>query len=753
MESEHPFRVPSEPSSPLRQLSAEQMNQPRIPQSPSLHSYLAENDKSHHRSRESVSSDVQSKVALFSGLSSSPTRQGRGLANTSNAAFQRAVLGYEESQASLATARADIQRLQQQVESGQRRERMVSERIESLMEQLSAARESRESDKKAYITEIKKSRRQGYQAEMAMMEAREELKDTRLELRKAQAEVDKEKKKKEEARQEAFERAYTVSGLTEELELLKQKMKATAKERDAATAELRANTLHQHEAMLMMEKSVQTDAPAPELYQPKPKEDADATPRPSKPSKAQKGDHYCSKAPSSVKMPFYSDFVCYRATERRMDGEALTLEDHVTALYDELRYTRKEVANHLTTIHLMNMECQFQACACRHAEQHGTRFVYDVDWDLKMQEQQAANLRKIAEDKRFDQLPPDPSQEVLINTTEEPIMEEAVQIPLPSPKARELDSKGSTPEPTALLEEMTQVIVEPMKENEQFRFSTRSESHHRRTPPPLRHAHSAMEASEPDLFNLSPPKHVSARPATALGVSSLASPIRLVPDSAQPGISEFRSSTPQNEHPTTSRTMRVALKASSPGRSHRRAQSRPNIREHSHTRSPLATVKSNPDFTKSTSASPAASTVFPVTPISKHARPQIHHNISQTVTTITTVPLRGLDHEQGFNQFSHTPTTYSLTQPINMAMQSSDQSSEQLTNVPGTPLTREAALAQIRARRDRARSVNLKKEVGGGIKSAPGSARRGIALREALDRGREGRDISAASMASAPGRI
>ena len=73
-------------------------------------------------------------------------------------------------------------------------------------------------------------------------------------------------------------------------------------------------------------------------------------------------------------------------------------------------------------------------------------------------------------------------------------------------------------------------------------------------------------------------------------------------------------------------------------------------------------------------------------------------------------------------------------------------------NIPGTPVSREAALAQIRARRDRARSVNLKKEASG-VRSAPGSARRGIALRDAFEKGREGREVSVASMASAPGRI
>ncbi|KAI9870316.1 MAG: hypothetical protein M1823_008781, partial [Watsoniomyces obsoletus] len=105
----------------------------------------------------------------------------------------------------------------------------------------------------------------------------------------------------------------------------------------------------------------------------------------------------------------------------------------------------------------------------------------------------------------------------------------------------------TTPEQTALLEEMTQVIVEPVKDNEQFRFSTRSNGNLRLIPPPLRHAHSATEAPEADLFNFSPPKHTPARPATVLGISSLESPIRMVPDSPQPSTLTDQSLTPQSE--------------------------------------------------------------------------------------------------------------------------------------------------------------------------------------------------------------
>jgi predicted nucleic acid-binding Zn-ribbon protein len=748
MDAENATATPGDNNNALRQLSAEQMNQQRIPQSPSLHSYLAENDRPRHRPRDSTSSDVQAKVAMLNSLSnpSSPVRGPRSIAaNTHNPAFQRALLGYEESQASLATARAEIDRLKQQLESGQRRERMVSERIESLMDQLATARESRESDKKAYVAEIKKSRKQGYQAEMSAMEAREEVKETKTELKKVQNELEKEKKKKEEARQEAFERAYAVSGLTEEMESLKQTIKALERERDAAVVESQTSLLQKQEALLTIERSVQTEPQAP-----KHTEDVDATPRPSKRARTVKVDHSCRDAPSTVDMPFRSEWVDFKAYERNLDGEQLTLEDHINALYGELRYTNRMIEKQKDEINFMNIQCQFKACPCRDAERLGIRFVHDVAYDRKLQEQNAAKKRKFEEDEKFKQLPPDPCAQDFAKAADEHSVTEAVSVPLPSPKAKELDSQGPTPEATAVLEEMTQVLVEPVQDNEHFKFSTRGDEITAMEPPPLRHANSATEAIETDLFNLSPPKHAPPRPSTALGMTTPQSPIRLVPDSPQ--TLPPRSTTSHDVYATSSTTTRVALKDTSPVRTHRRAQSRPNIRDHSRPRSPLVTAKSNPDFKKSTSASPAANTLFPITPITKHPRPQPQQHVNQTVTTTTLVPLRGFETDEDISQLSQASSHAFHTQPVTLPSQGAHHAPEQMINAPGTPVSREAALAQIRARRDRARSVNLKKEANG-VKSAPGSARRGIALREAIERGRDARDVSVASMASAPGRI
>jgi hypothetical protein len=189
MDTENPFQQhPATPQgSPLRQLSADQMNTmnpPRIPQSPSMPQIHDENSRiSIHRSRESISSDVQTKVALFSSLSnpSSPTKNARGLGfphTPSQGALQRALLGFEESQASLASATAEVERLKEQIKSSKHRERMVSERIESLMDQIQTERESRSNDKKFYVAEVKKCRKQAYQAEVGQLETNETLKQT-----------------------------------------------------------------------------------------------------------------------------------------------------------------------------------------------------------------------------------------------------------------------------------------------------------------------------------------------------------------------------------------------------------------------------------------------------------------------------------------------------------------------------------------------------------------------------------------------
>lgn len=343
--------------------------------------------------------------------------------------------------------------------------------------------------------------------------------------------------------------------------------------------------------------------------------------------------------------------------------------------------------------------------------------------------------------------------------------EDALEIPLPEAQPMELDSNDTTPEATAQLEDITQVLVEPGTATKPFSFSTSTTSNAgaRSVAPVLRHGESASARLEIDLFDLSPPKQaVPRRPSTAMGILTVDSPVRLVPDSprsARTTHDEYtRSTTPTYDHhqmfAESTTTTKIALKDSPPRSLHRRAQSRPNIRSHSPLVSSMVSHSNQSTVhggdTREISASPAANTVFPVTPLDKHARSthsmkqhayteerQPPQTIATTATTKTTrVPLRGF--EEADDVFSPAAARDAYTEVIRTTTIATDSTSTHqyhhpfpphhdsaiissdhplsapilLGNVPGTPISREAALAQIRARRDRARSVNLKRSTG-----------------------------------------
>ena len=748
-------------SSPLRQLSSEQMNQPRIPQSPSMPTFQNENERPHHhRSRESVSSDVRGKVDFLNSLSnpSSPTKANRPFIipqAPTNGALQRAMLGFEESQASLATANAEIEKLREQLKSGKHREKLVSERIESLIDQLSTERESRNNDKKYYVIEVKKCRKQAYQAELNQLETQESLKEAKQELRRAQSELAAERTKKEEARQEAFERAYAVSGLSEEAETLKSTIKALEKERDAVKLELRATPAPGMVFASSIEQAVQT---SPERFLEGQQRQATVhlvAPQDEANLETSKQHNFNSgrvvgDGPSNVEEPFWSEFVARDQCLRDLHDEPFTYEDHIRALYEEVQATRNEVVRHREQIDFMHLQCQTGLCACKNAENRGERYIHDQAFNNFCQER-ARKKRKLDRELEYHQVP-EHSTQPLVQEVDMYCVEEAAQIPLPSPTDNDFESHHPSPEPTAVLEELTQVMVEPAKEGQDaaaFVFSTSVSSHapQRSTTPMSEHA------PQVDLFDMTEARHHPPRPSTAMGILSIASPerspIRLVPDS--PDVASLMSERDRHHEERlayTSQTVRVALK--SPQRNPRRAQSRPNIRSQSRTRSPLHKSEASHTFDKASSASPVASTVFPVTPIAKHHRPETQ----QTMTTTTVIPLRDAE-DDSIAYATQTPASsdnHAFTQPLHNVLHDREPN-QMLSGITGTPVSRDAALAQIRARRDRARSLNMKKMDAGS--KTPASARRGIVLKEnlAAGLGRENREVSIASVQTAPGRF
>lgn len=854
--SPNPLRCPPPP---LHQISPERLNQQRIPQSPSLHGFLVENDRP--RTRDSMASDVQTKIALLNSLAgttsvqSSPTRAGRGTGapgpnmnagagviggavfggnpaatgvNNSNA-LQRAVMGYEEAQASLATMTAELERAREELASRKKRERLLSQRVEDLLEELQAEKEKRARDQESYAKEIKRCRKEAYRADLAVVESRQDLKEVRAELKRCQSEVQHERAEKEKSRQESFERAYALAGTVGEVEQLKDQLKVVEKERDAALLEIKANAVEKSD---MLEKQ---DAVARQRTQ----SDDALSWSPKNEGETRLPSNHETLAPMQVEERLRTgapadprfDSIKFRLDyfEKKMEGLPVTPQEEIRFLKEELRCARRQHVEDAGTIHFMHMQCQFKACPCRLAEAKGERFVHDHEYDARLQQERSMKKRKIsiepsqtsptvqepgeekdAQPKAYSKvsaqdrpgaapekrqsiaLPPEPMPERLSGSGalgEPSILEEALEIPLPEPLPMELDARDETPERTAQLEDITQVLVEPGTVSKPFSFSTSTTSNpsSRARAPPLQHTESAAATLEHDLFDLSPPKPAPPRrPSTAMGILTVDSPIRLVPDSPRSVRASrhriARSTTPaygRDQDPTQlmTTTTKVALKGS-PSRDslHRRAQSRPNLPSQSPLASSVMSQLDDDDggFTKETSASPAPNTLFPVTPLHKHSRSM--HNLAQhhqthaqtetdgctrtwnppqtiaTTTTTTRVPLRGFEDADDIyspernhhanthrNDYEHAHTevlnvnldmtalnTNVRAQDTNMTtvMRPLQPSSTSiLGNIPGTPISREAALAQIRARRDRARSINLKRSTDG---TGNGNAVKGV---------------------------
>ncbi|KAJ5871900.1 uncharacterized protein N7529_004253 [Penicillium soppii] len=349
---ESPTRLLPSPSKALNPVSPERMNQQTIPASPSLPADLL---TLHHKNYRGVS-EVQAKVAFLNGLS-----RGGSPANGSgnNAAVLRANLGREEAESALATAQEDLAEAQD-------RERRISERLESLLEELHGTKERQGHERSIFEKEIRKARKEAFRAASTLVKLQEELKHAKSEAKALKDEVAAERESKNKAKQEAFERAYALAGLTEELEVLKEKFRALETENHSSTLEVRAHEIRREDfgrlslaegdlAFLNTPRRPKRAAagsirsPAPEREE----DIAEATP----PSA-----HDCRSPPTPEVAPVKVD------------------EGLLDEMKEELVFERRRRVAAEEMVHFLNIECQFERCSCRIAESQGRRYIYDADY-------------------------------------------------------------------------------------------------------------------------------------------------------------------------------------------------------------------------------------------------------------------------------------------------------------------------------------------------------------------------------------
>lgn len=334
------------------------MNQQNIPASPSLPADLL---TLHSKNYRGVS-EVQAKVAFLNGLS-----RGGSPANTSanNAALLRANMGREEAESALHTA-------QEELAEAQDRERRISERLESLLEELHGTKERRGQERAIFEKEIRKARKEAFRAGSTLVKLQEELKHARSEAKALKDEVTAERESKDKAKQEAFERAYALAGLTEELEVLKEKFRALETQNESSTLEVRAQEIRKEDfgrlslaegdlAFLTTPRRPKRAAvgSARSLVPANDEEDVEATP---------------------PKRPRLSECEPVTETERSATKASPVEEDIFEEMKGELDFERRRRVAAEEMVHFMNIECQFERCSCRIAESHGRRYIYDADF-------------------------------------------------------------------------------------------------------------------------------------------------------------------------------------------------------------------------------------------------------------------------------------------------------------------------------------------------------------------------------------
>ncbi|EPS25483.1 hypothetical protein PDE_00416 [Penicillium oxalicum 114-2] len=364
-----PQRPVLSPPKILHPLSPERMNQQTVPASPSLPTDLL---SLHHKNTKGVS-EVQAKVAFLNSLSRGNSPLTHTQSAAANAALQRAILGREEAESALIS-------LQEEYSEAQSRERRISERLESLLEELHAAKERQAHERSIFEKEIRKARKEAFRASSTLVKLQEELKQSKSETKALKDEVNTERESKDRAKQEAFERAYALAGLTEELEELKGQLRSLE-----AANRMSARGARAHQTRIANSGRISiTEGDLAFLI----------TPR--RPKRAAVG---------SVKSPAFDtnagDLVEATPPKRQRLSECTTAveteevtpdaslcnanNDEIEDLRDELEYERRRRAEAEEMIHFMNIECQFQRCSCRIAESQGRPYIYDAEYYEQVQ--------------------------------------------------------------------------------------------------------------------------------------------------------------------------------------------------------------------------------------------------------------------------------------------------------------------------------------------------------------------------------
>ncbi|KAK3343618.1 hypothetical protein B0T25DRAFT_302977 [Lasiosphaeria hispida] len=173
---------------------------------------------------------VHDKISQFNSL----TMQSKHLERkTADAALKRAMLGREEAESEMRRYRDEVRILKKHIDEAKDRERRVGERLETVMENYGRSKETHAHTQAIWEKEIRRARKETFKAQSAIVKLQEELKSCRMAQKSAEDELEREKGRSKAREQEAFTARYTLVGIQEQLDQALERVKMLEQERDA----------------------------------------------------------------------------------------------------------------------------------------------------------------------------------------------------------------------------------------------------------------------------------------------------------------------------------------------------------------------------------------------------------------------------------------------------------------------------------------------------------------------------------------
>lgn len=680
-----PTRPILSPTKALNPVSPERMNQQGIPASPSLPSDLL---SLHHKNTKGVS-EVQAKVAFLNSLArgGSPGAQAQSASN--NAALQRAILGREEAESALTS-------VQEELSEAQSRERRISERLESLLEELHGTKERQAHERSIFEKEIRKARKEAFRAGSSLVKLQEELKHAKSESKALKDELSAEREAKDKAKQEAFERAYALAGLTEELEVLKGKLRSMETSNHSDNLEVRAHEIRKEDfgrlslaegdlAFLTTPRRPKRGAPD-SIRSPAQEREAENLAEATPPKRQR-----LSEVTPVIKEPVES------TTPVQEVGNSV-LDD----LRDELYFEQRRRAEAEEMVHFLNIECQFERCSCRIAEREGRRYIYDADYYEKYQKPQLeaeaqAHAHALAEEQaRSEEKARAEAEQARAEAQAKARSEERARVAeqVRAEERARAEEQARSEERARSAEQAR--VAERARVEEQARAEerARAEEQARAEEEAARRAHASQPAPQSSHTpSVEPPASHSYQHETETAVK------------VKPEPTEPPEKMPMPEEPLVTFSPETGTFKTFPSPLRDTTRAPPPPRRADDLASPTPPnppVRSRPDWNQSASSSHHEESFTP----SEEPRSSrlAHHASFETApigTTGTTHARESIEPRPARTRERAEYPSHSTTKRVPLREAIDSQKSAFIT---GQPINREEALAQIRARRGRARS-------------------------------------------------